>query len=119
MIHFDVSDTRQNDKGEFPADFDSRDGGDRAYPEGVWSEVQIADRRVFFGNIRTVEPPPNSERPAPCPAWIEGRCSIHAEKPGLCVVWPTAPKQVEGFSECSYTFEKVAEWPFEDVESEA
>lgn len=96
-----------------PADFDTQNGGDMIRAAGHWHEVSTSegDRR-FFGNVR-LEP----REIEACPMYHPDTklCGIHDQKKLICSTFPTAPKQIEAFDECSYTFVKVEEVPIDDA----
>lgn len=86
-----------------------KDGSLWPAEEGIWTEqaVENDDDRRFFGNVRVI---PQDEPWKPCPSWTGTGCALHGlDKPGLCKTWPHTPTQIEGFTECSYTFTKINE----------
>ncbi len=122
LITFDIKDKSMLDTPDnhLPEDFNARAGGNLAGTYGRWSETEYEGRRTYFGNMHRAKPDPDKPH-LPCSAWIDERCSIQAagmEKPHICAVWPMAPKDIEDFDECSYTFEKGGEWPISDFQPE-
>jgi hypothetical protein len=105
-IQFEVSDTMMSDN-TFPDGFNSQAGGDTTNGKGNWNEFQWHGQRRFFGNVRTLD-----KEVSPCSEWQDGRCAIHnADKPVICHQWPLSPRQIEPYPDCSYTFEKIEEYP--------
>lgn len=112
-IEFKVTDTSEVGPGMYPEDFNPQNGGDSPGVVGKWSEFQNRDgERFYFGDIAFFPKP----SPKPCPCWKNSRCSIYEERPEICRVWPTNPTQIIPFDECSFSFEKVAEWRISELD---
>jgi hypothetical protein len=86
---------------------------------GKWCEV-AEDGNRWFIRIQSIEKPENYH----CEALGEdNRCAVHAlkdrfaDKFTLCDIWPMGPDHVTPFDQCSYSFEKIAEWPIEKDET--
>lgn len=84
--------------------------------KGTWYEVRDGKRRRAMQHIEIAMRP----REEACPSLnADNKCGVHSEHDWkrdihtLCDVWPINPEQVKAFSECSFSFEKIAEWDIE------
>jgi hypothetical protein len=86
------------------------EGGSSTNAQGVWSEIQVGEKRRFF-QVTNVQP--DHMR---CKHLLEdNRCDVHFTKPLLHKAWPMSPRQVTPFAECSYTFREVARRPIDSA----
>lgn len=81
--------------------------------EGIWQEVDKSGERIFRKLLST------TFNGAICPELSkDNRCSCHgADKPTICQLWPVAPRDIEPFPRCGYSFVKIGEWPIQAPES--
>jgi hypothetical protein len=83
---------------------------------GVWYEARTGDMRLFV-----VAAPDILRRAEKCGhlRW-DGLCDRHSHKDAahgrhmLCDVWPVGPYHAALFRQCSYRFEQVGEWGFDE-----
>ena len=82
-------------------------GGSTTDGEGRWSEIETEKRDFvkFFTN---------GDEPSLCLKLINNLCSVNGDKPWCCAVWPTAPADIETFPNCSYSFNEVGRWKFDE-----
>lgn len=77
--------------------------------KGIWQEVRDGDTRLFRQFVAYV---PTGK---PCASLQDNKCALQVllRKPALCQLWPAAPREIAPFSDCSYSFVRVTEWPIE------
>jgi hypothetical protein len=86
-------------------------GGPGPEWKSTWQEVWQGELRIYR---RLLKYDPTGRV---CPELAGDRCGLHgAGKPMICQLWPIAPREIEPFAECSYSFVKIAEWLFGVVE---
>ena len=89
-----------------------RQGGKATTGKGVWAEAGNNGHRMFF---RMRGYTPNSEK---CKYLnTDGKCSNYQDRPAICSEWPFSPQDITLFDQCSYSFTKIGEWPFENIGS--
>jgi hypothetical protein len=83
--------------------------------KGIWIEATDGDRRWAL-KLLEIEHPEGFR----CEHLLEGNlCVVHniknarKDRLALCDLWPMGPQHVDPFDQCSYTFEKVSEFPID------
>jgi hypothetical protein len=89
---------KRDDENEENYDWSHREGWHIFLAQGIW----------WYVNIVSIE---RREKDKPCSALVNGKCSIWDTNDftPLCRYWPFHPGNIEQFSRCGFSFEKVRE----------
>lgn len=84
--------------------------------KGIWHGV-LEDGKYYLAQTNYIKPGHQT-----CSALLEGgKCDFHNEKNykdrvrALCDIYPTNPTEIVLFPKCSYSFEKIGEWPMPEI----
>ena len=86
-------------------------GGNGTDEIGNWSETpELPDGTRQFIKFKA------TDESTHCPALgLDNTCASHNfDKPWVCKIWPTLPRDIELFPMCSYSFKKINEWSFNE-----
>jgi Fe-S-cluster containining protein len=87
-----------------------RQGGWFTSGQGQWIEARVDDQRVFF-RMRPVE-----QVQEKCKYLGEDfRCQIYEDRWLLCRTWPHSPFDLIKIPECSYSFQILGHWRFDEL----
>lgn len=101
-VHFSVTDVVDVDE--------LRSGGRATTGDGAWVETSSNGVRVFY-RIKPYQP--GGKR---CSRLQDNQmCGIYSNRPLFCRGWPFLPAEIIPFPECSYQFQKLGQWPFEQI----
>ena len=87
-----------------------RQGGWFTSGQGQWVEARVDGHRQFF-RMRSV-----MESDSCCVHLGEdNRCQIYRQRPLLCRTWPHTPFDLVNVPQCSYRFQILGHWLFEEL----
>lgn len=101
-VHFSVTDAVDKDE--------LRRGGQATTGVGKWMETRSNGVRTFF-KMKPYQP--GGKR---CSHLGENQvCSIYSNRPPFCRGWPFLPTDITPFPNCTYQFQKLGQWSFEEI----
>lgn len=111
LIRYDVADS-------YPSTTGSTVGRTIGEEKGIWLECNDGDRRYFIRDREMVFGKQT------CGSFEGGKCLQHFMKSAednylmLCDIWPMGPSHVVPFPDCSYQFQRIAEWDIDKLGEE-